>query len=431
MDIMPAQAPTHTRPPEHLGSALLLWLIWILWLPLFIPNIIALAQARPPAPLLVVSILGAVAFFALYFWVSWRSARAFAAPVPRVYPEGWALWAPVAALVGLAISLTLVDGYNWGTLLIYTASGVAGWLPPKKAAVVVLGLVLFIGITLGLEGRFAEAISPMAFVGIVGAIVIAFGWSFTNIQQLRTVREELARAAAINEERLRIARDLHDLLGHNLSLIALKSELAHRLIAVAPERAATEIGDIERVARTALQEVREAVTNYRTPTLASELHKVPAIMEAAGIRYRMEGDERPLDNLPAPVEAALSWAVREGVTNVIRHSRARQCIIRLSHEPTSARVEVIDDGIGPAVAADGSTPGNGLRGLAERVAALGGRVETGPDAGAGFRLAVWVPTQPSALNTDDAGMESSIADARATRGESGSTLASHEGDMAR
>jgi two-component system sensor histidine kinase DesK len=196
-------------------------------------------------------------------------------------------------------------------------------------------------------------------------------------------------------ERLRIARDLHDLLGHNLSLIALKSELASKLLKVAPERAASEISDVESVARSTLEEVREAVSNYRQPTLTNELHAASEILAAAGIAYHYQGADIAPEALPTPLEALLSWTVREGVTNVIRHSHARQCTIRVARDQQSAAVEVLDDGSGrtpqPEMAATAGKGGNGLRGLQERVAALGGKCETGPRATGGFRLAVSVP----------------------------------------
>ena len=384
------------QPAGSLGSfrsTFLLWLVWILWLPLFIPSIVALAQTHPSALRLAVSILGAVTFFACYLWISWQSARALAAHAPRVYPEGIALWAPITALVGLGIGLTLWDGYGWGTLLFYVASGVAGWLPPKRAAIGIVGLVIFVALVLGLKGDFADAITPIVFIGIVGAIVIAFNWSLTNSQQLRVVREDMERTAAVNEERLRIARDLHDLLGHNLSLIALKSELAQRLVDSAPDRAANEMRDIEQVARQALKEVREAVASYRQPTLASELRGAREMLTAAGIVYRAEYDAGALGGLSTGVESVLAWTVREGVTNVIRHSGARQCAVLIAHDERSVRVEVADDGTATSTQTSdtGGNGGNGLLGLSERVNALGGHFTAGPADGGGFRLEVVMP----------------------------------------
>jgi two-component system sensor histidine kinase DesK len=214
--------------------------------------------------------------------------------------------------------------------------------------------------------------------------------------ELQAAREEIAHLA-VTTKRLRIARDLHDLLGHNLSLIALKSELARRLVHVAPERAVVEISDVEQVACTTLQEVREAVASYRQPTLLNELHAAQEILAAAGITYHFEDDEKHNDPLPTAIEAVLAWAVREGVTNVIRHSRAQQCTITLKRERHTACVEIIDDGTGTvdqpkeSAHSSGKGGGSGLRGLAERVTALEGQFEAGPCIGKGFQLAVSVP----------------------------------------
>jgi two-component system sensor histidine kinase DesK len=211
------------------------------------------------------------------------------------------------------------------------------------------------------------------------------------IRQLRVAREEIARLA-VAEERLRFARDLHDLLGHSLSLIALKSELAGRLVGKAPDRAAAEMRDVETVARNALQEVRAAVAGYRQPTLASELRSAEEILTAAGISFRMEG---VIDSPPPALEGVLSWTVREGVTNVIRHSRARCCTIRLSQDGALLGIEVCDDGRGvaPNASAMPAASGSGLAGLAERVAAFGGHFSVGPSPSGGFRLSVQVPIE--------------------------------------
>ncbi len=224
-----------------------------------------------------------------------------------------------------------------------------------------------------------------------GRVGTGVGHVFRISQKLRIAREEIARLA-VTAERLRIARDLHDLLGHNLSLIALKSELAGRLLAIQPERAEREIKDIEQVARTTLQEVREAVSSYRRAILTSELNAAHDILRAAGIAYEFEGDEEVIKDATLAVEATLSWAVREGVTNVIRHSRARHCLIRLTSEKQAISIEIIDNGT--ASSGGSSNGGNGLRGLAERVMELGGRFAAAPCAGGGFRLAISVPLVP-------------------------------------
>jgi two-component system sensor histidine kinase DesK len=154
-----------------------------------------------------------------------------------------------------------------------------------------------------------------------------------------------------------------------------------------PERAAAEMRDVERVAREALREVRETVTGYRQPTLASELAGARAALAAAGIECRVEEDAGAI---PTDLESVLAWTVREGVTNVIRHSRATRCDIRITRTDGRVAVEIDDDGRGLAPADQGS----GLRGLAERVAARGGTADAKPLPERGFRLRVTVPVPP-------------------------------------
>jgi two-component system sensor histidine kinase DesK len=170
--------------------------------------------------------------------------------------------------------------------------------------------------------------------------------------QLNEARAELARLA-VAEERERFARDLHDLLGHSLSVIALKAELARRMLADGPHDAANEVAELEQVARTALTEVREAVSGYRQPTLDGELAGARMALSAAGIEADIQYARVPLD--PA-VEAVLAWAVREGATNVIRHSGARHCTLKISATLTDASVEVIDDGRGARDAGSTAVP---------------------------------------------------------------------------
>jgi two-component system sensor histidine kinase DesK len=384
------------QPAGSLGSfrsAFLLWLVWILWLPFFTPPMLDMLGSHPTPLRLTISLVGVVVFFALYLWVSWQSARSLTSHTLRVFPTGLALWAPVAGLAALAIVLTAINGNSWGAIFFYVSSGAAGWLSTRKAIPVIGALVLFIAVAFAAQGNLADAETPVVFVGTVGAIVIAFCWSFANSQQLRLAREAMERTAAINEERLRIARDLHDLLGHNLSLIALKSELAQRQVDSAPDRAANEMRDVEKVARQALKEVREAVASYRQPTLASELRGAREMLTAAGIAYRAEYDAGALGGLSTAVESVLAWMVREGVTNVIRHSGARQCTILIARDEQSVRVEVADDGKAASTQTSdtGGTGGNGLRGLSERVTALGGHFTAGPADGGGFHLEVTLP----------------------------------------
>jgi two-component system sensor histidine kinase DesK len=220
----------------------------------------------------------------------------------------------------------------------------------------------------------------------------------------------------VAEERLRISRDLHDLLGHSLSLIALKAELAGRMIEKDPDRAAREIADLETVARRSLTEVRQAVTSYRQPSLAAELVSSRRMLASAGIDCRVRAPGAY--SLPSLVDALLAWTVREGATNIVRHAAARHAEIVIEVTDTEASACLSDDGMGLSAngAASGETAtigpdagagadpgpapaaGSGLAGLAERAARLGGTMSAGASQNGGFRLRVSVPlTAPREL----------------------------------
>ncbi|GAA0996818.1 hypothetical protein GCM10009555_093290 [Acrocarpospora macrocephala] len=204
------------------------------------------------------------------------------------------------------------------------------------------------------------------------------------VVQLRQAQREVARLAAA-DERLRISRDLHDLLGHSLSLIVLKSELASRLAETdsGAEPVRREIADIESVARQALIEVREAVTGYRQRALSDELDNARSTLEAAGVTVTIRRSGPPL---VADLDGLFGWAVREGTTNVVRHARATRCLIEVTHNTSTAILDITDDGQGSA-----AQPGSGLTGLSERVEAAGGTLQAASLGTRGFRLRVEVP----------------------------------------
>ena len=211
--------------------------------------------------------------------------------------------------------------------------------------------------------------------------VVAFAsWGLQQVLAanfaLAEARADLMRLTAENE-RARIARDLHDLLGHSLTTITVKAGLAHRLGAVDVEGALREIAEVESLSRRSLRDVRAAVANYREVTLTGELATGRELLRAAGIAANLPTAVDVVD--PARQEL-FGWVVREGLTNVVRHARADACAVRL----TADAIEIDDDGIGPG---DGAVPGgSGLRGLTERVAAAGGTVESGPRHPRGWRL---------------------------------------------
>jgi two-component system sensor histidine kinase DesK len=217
-------------------------------------------------------------------------------------------------------------------------------------------------------------------IAIVSLAMFAFFGVIRANDALEEARAEVARLAA-EGERTRIARDLHDLLGHSLTTITVKAELAKRLAELDPERAAMEIAEVEQLARQTLTDVRAAVAGYRDITLANELAAAREVLRAAGINAVIPG---AIDAVSAADNELFAWVVREGVTNVVRHSRAQTCEIRLA--PGS--IEIGDNGVGCTSVA----PGNGLTGLSERVSEAGGKLILDAAEGrAGWRIRVEVP----------------------------------------
>jgi len=218
------------------------------------------------------------------------------------------------------------------------------------------------------------------------SIVLA-GLGMTAVRQLiafnaelNATRAELADLAVAGE-RERLARELHDLLGRTLALIAVKAELAGRLSAKGDPSADAELADVQRLARQAVRDVREAVTDAHAPSVEAELGSAEGALRTAGIDV---GVERTATSIDPAHETTIAWTLREAVTNVLKHSGARTCRIALYSADGSTTLEVEDDGRGPV----GVGSGTGLEGLADRVHALGGTLEVGPSDGSGFRLRV-------------------------------------------
>ena len=294
-----------------------------------------------------------------------------------------------ALLIG---SFTLMTPAKYGTLVVCAAVMAGAAFRWRVAVPLIVVVALSGGILDVLRGVSAlQASGEVLNDIIVGLASVAGRLLLDANRQLSLAREQIARLA-VGEERLRFARDLHDLIGHSLSVIALKSELAGRLIKASPALAAHEVEDIEKVAREALREVREAVAGYRQPTLAAELAGANEALTTAGIEYRVDQDHRPL---PPVVEAVLAWTVREGVTNVMRHSQARRCAIRIVNNDGHVTIEVVDDGRGGIPQA-----GSGLRGLRERVLERGGMLTAEPLPHEGFRLRVSLPLPEVAIPVD-------------------------------
>lgn len=291
------------------------------------------------------------------------------------------------AVMALYVEVAYASGPPWRFMYVIVAAGVV--LPTRKALWAVAGATVFAGAFAVVRYGWSDAVMGWASLipfPLIGTGMIAVGRLVVTVRELQAAREEIARLA-VSEERLRFARDLHDLLGHSLSLITLKSELAGRLLPESPDRAAAEVHDVEEVARTALREVREAVVGYRKTTLAEELAGAREMLEAADVECRVDG---PTTDLPPATDAVLAWTVREGVTNIIRHSRAGRCEIVISNHDGEAVAEITDEG---ANHLDGKieSGGSGLSGLSERVLALGGDFHAGTRDQGGFRLRVGIP----------------------------------------
>lgn len=366
------------------------WLLFTaVWL-LFPVGFVIQVLRTDLSPVELLAFLASIAaFVAVFLWLMLRY------PFPYVELASQELRIRIGLLLvlaALALYIELVYGSGVPYRFMYVVVTAAVTLPTREAAWAVVVATVCVGafyvIRLGWEAAATSWGDVVPFL-LIGIGMITVSRLVVTVRELRVAREEIARLA-VAEERLRFARDLHDLLGHSLSSITLKSELAGRLLPAAPERAAAEVRDIEGVARRALREVREAVADYRQPTLAGELNGAGEMLKAAGIACRIEQEAGVLPNA---TDAVLAWAVREGATNVVRHSRARHCVIRLTRDGEEVRAEITDDGLGSPPEHEATTVGSGLSGLAERVAASGGDFEANPMPEGGFRLRVSLPLQ--------------------------------------
>ncbi len=363
------------------------WLLFTaVWL-LFPIGLVVQVLRAGLAPVQLLAFLASMAaFIAVFLWLMLRYPFPGSAPRRLRIRIGLLL---VLAILALYVELVYGGGVPYRFMYVVIAAAVT--LPTRYAAWTIVAVTVAVGWIYVVRSGWDTVATSWEYIipfPLIGIGMIAVSRLVVTVRELRAAREEIARLA-IAEERLRFARDLHDLLGHSLSLITLKSELAGRLLPAEPEKAATEVRDIESVARRALREVREAVAGYRRPTLDDELEGAREMLEAAGITCRIENRLGVSSN---GTDAVMAWAVREGVTNVIRHSRARHCEIRLTRDGEEVRAEISDDGLGSTSEHDGTfASGSGLSGLAERVAASGGSFEAGSLPEGGFRLRVSLP----------------------------------------
>lgn len=275
--------------------------------------------------------------------------------------------------------------YGWSTVTAPMLAGTAlVFLPLGWGAAAVALMIAYEAYTLTLgPGMLVITLFYTLTVPLTGAMIYALVRFVRMAADLEAARAELADAAVLRE-RLRISRDLHDGLGRSLTAIALKGDLAARLMDRDPGTARGEVQELAQVAREAAQDVRQVARGYRAMSLPGEVDRAVALLEASGVRCQAHLADA---GVPRPSEEALAWAVREAVTNVLRHSRATTCTITTSVRHGTLRLEVANDG----AAADPAPAGGGLMGLAERAAQAGGACSAGPTATGGYLLAMEVP----------------------------------------
>ncbi|MBB3075958.1 sensor histidine kinase [Streptomyces violarus] len=326
--------------------------------------------------------LGLAAFVAWYMVLVFRTGRG---------ERNALVLGSLGVLAAQSTLLALTLGREWLVLFVYVSIASGAALPLRMARWTIPATCALLT---------AVALASHDGLSYLGGLLIPAllgGFAMTGVRELvrtaialREARATVAQLAA-NEERLRLARDLHDLLGHSLSLITLKSELAGRMLPDRPDTAAQQVADIEQVSRQALVDVREAVTGYRRPRLSAELAGARVALTAAGVTTDLPAEPPGLAGVPEESESALAWALREAVTNVVRHSGAGCCTVELLRRQTLdgpvLELTVEDNGSGGR----GDGYGNGLTGLTERLAKAGGTLEAGP-LKHGFRLVARVPT---------------------------------------
>lgn len=291
----------------------------------------------------------------------------------------------LASITVLLSMFTLIAPTTDNSFLVFSFM-VAGILFPLRQVFWPLLVLVLLQIALSVARLTPAptAINLLFNSVLVGALGIGLRLFWESYKQLVSAREQLAHLA-VTEERLRFARDLHDLLGQSLSVLVLKSELvAKQLPEDADDAVRHEVSDIAQVARKSLNDVREAVAGYRRPTLQAEISSARTALRAAGIGLLVEDS---LGAVAQDEDGVLAWCLREAVTNIVKHSGAKRCEVRISRDDGVARLEVSDDGHGAASLNGGS----GLAGMRERVALVGGTMNVESSGGLHIRVSVPQP----------------------------------------
>ena len=310
-----------------------------------------------------------------------------------LYFGGYLVRTPAILWIVAALDVIAIVNSRWNpaaaTFFIYGSAAIANGFSTRTSARILIGQLVIGGLSSYLlGGEWFHYMMSVVISALIGAITIQQRAKEAGDFKLRLAQEEVERLAKL-AERERIARDMHDLLGHTLSVVVLKSELAQKLMARDPAKALQEMADVERISRQGLAEVREAITGYRSSGLAAEIEHVRDTLTAAGIDTTIEA--RSVQLAPAQ-ESALTLALREAATNVIRHAAATKCHIKFYAQDGSALMEVQDDGRG-----SDAPFGNGLSGMSERIQALGGVLRRETERGT--RLLIRLPLKAEGPST--------------------------------
>ncbi len=352
------------NPWERFG-----WIMGAIWLVFLLFPLVAATTVDTSWAGHVLAVAAILGFAGVYVYGFVRLGRI--EEWTQVNRLGWRVLAVLVVLTAAAASVIGVSALGMITFLVAFAVFTLPLASALAIAVAGIGIAVLVPLALG---SFEE---NWFFVPIVLMVGISTG-VVRVLEQRGASHQEMVAEMALIAERERVARDVHDVLGHSLTVVTVKAELAQRLVDADPERAKAELAQIQSLTREALAEIRATVAGLRVARLADELDSAAAALADAGVTAELPADPSVVDPRHRIV---LAWVLREAATNVVRHSAARTCTVELG----SSTLSVTDDGRG----IDGRPDGNGLRGLRERVAGAGGRLSLGPGpAGRGTTLRV-------------------------------------------
>ncbi|MBY6411501.1 sensor histidine kinase [Rhodococcus sp. BP-252] len=375
---MSTMTPAETEASENVGRMSRFgWAFGMIWL-FYLAYPLGEALSLPDVWQKVLATLVIIAFGATFVATFWGFRNANRAH--RRIRSSYA-WAGLGVMGALVVALAVMVGTQAFGATIYMAVLAVMTLPSRQAWTTVAVMVAVVEIV----PRLVPEWNPGTFFAFQLVISAVAAWGITQVfkrnHELAAARQQLADLAIV-AERERVGRDVHDILGHSLTVITVKAELAGRLIDIDPARAAVEIGQVESLAREALSDVRSTVGGLRKVDIATELASARSALATAGIEPDLPADA---DVVPLRNRELFGWTLREAVTNVIRHSGAERCTVVLG----ATRIEISDDGSG--MTGRSGEDGNGLRGLADRVRAAQGSLSVGRSAAGGFSLEVECP----------------------------------------